>query len=101
MRIGYDQPLYLLPFDHRHSYLTGIFHFTAPLTADQRHAVTDSKEVIYEGFKQTLDRRVPVGSAGILVDEEFGAAVLREAAKRGYGKWARVFERAHAHVGAA
>lgn len=84
MRPGYNQPLYLLPFDHRHSYLTGIFRFTAPLTADQRDAVTDSKEVIYQGFKQALDRKVPVGSGGILVDEEFGAGILRDATRHGY-----------------
>lgn len=84
MRLGYDQPLYLLPFDHRHSYLTGIFHLTAPLTADQRKAVTDSKEVIYDGFRQAVGRAVPVASAGILVDEEFGAGILRDAAGRGY-----------------
>jgi len=84
MRLGYNQPLYLLPFDHRHSYLTGIFHFTAPLAADQREAVTDSKRLIYDGFKQALDRGVPVASAGILVDEQFGAGILRDAARQGY-----------------
>ncbi|MGH7572582.1 MAG: 2-deoxy-5-keto-D-gluconate 6-phosphate aldolase domain-containing protein [Gemmatimonadota bacterium] len=84
MSLGYNQPLYLLPFDHRHSYLTGMFHFTPPLTSEQYEAVTDSKQVIYEGFKQALGREVPVASAGILVDEEFGASILREAARNGY-----------------
>ena len=84
MRLGYSRPLYLLPFDHRHSYLTGMFHVTPPLTAEQREAVTDSKQVIYDGFQQALDHDVPAASAGILVDEEFGAGILRDATRNGY-----------------
>lgn len=84
MRLGYDQPLYLLPFDHRHSYVTGMFHCEAPLSADQRDAVADSKQVIYDGFRHALGHAVPVGSAGILVDEEFGADILRDAVRNGY-----------------
>ena len=33
MRIGYNRPLYLLPFDHRHSYESGMFgkfHLAGP-----------------------------------------------------------------------
>jgi myo-inositol catabolism protein IolC len=84
MSIGYDHPLYLLPFDHRHSYVTGMFHATPPLSAEVREAVVDSKRLIYDGFRQALDPGVPIGSAGILVDEEFGAAILRDASVRGY-----------------
>jgi hypothetical protein len=36
MTLGYRQPRYLLPFDHRHSCLTGMFDFTPPLTAVTR-----------------------------------------------------------------
>lgn len=84
MSLGYNRPLYLLPFDHRHSYLAGMFHLTSPLTAEQHEAVTDSKQVIYDGFRKALGREVPVASAGILVDEEFGGDILRDAAKNGY-----------------
>ena len=84
MRLGYDRPLYLLPFDHRHSYLTGMFHFTPPLTSEQHRVVTESKELIYDGFRQALREGVPPSSAGILVDEEFGAGILRDAARKGY-----------------
>ncbi|MBP7587090.1 MAG: DUF2090 domain-containing protein [Thermoanaerobaculia bacterium] len=81
---GYDRPLYLLPFDHRHSYLTGMFNATPPLTADECAAVIDSKRVIYDGFQQALGRELPLASAGILADEEFGAGILRDAARNGY-----------------
>ncbi|HEX5032591.1 MAG TPA: DUF2090 domain-containing protein [Candidatus Eisenbacteria bacterium] len=84
MNLGYDHTLYLLPFDHRHSYVSGMFHATPPLTASQREAVIDSKQVIYDGFREALRHDVPVASAGILVDEEFGTDILRDAARNGY-----------------
>jgi myo-inositol catabolism protein IolC len=109
MRIGYNQPLYLLPFDHRRSYLADMFHFTGVLTADEREMVTATKRLIYEGFKQALHRTVSVASAGILVDEEFGAGILRDATRHGYvtalstekSGSNEFFERAHAHAGAS
>jgi myo-inositol catabolism protein IolC len=84
MSLGYNRPLYLLPFDHRHSYLTGMFHASPPLTIDQRQAVIDSKRVIYDGFRQALLCGVPSNLAGILVDEEFGADILLDASRNGY-----------------
>lgn len=84
MKLGYNRPLYLLPFDHRHSYLTGMFHFTPPLTPDQRAAVVESKQIIYDGFRRALGHEVSTASAGILVDEKFGADILRNAARNGY-----------------
>lgn len=84
MSLGYNRPLYLLPFDHRHSYLTGMFHVTPPLTAEQYEEVVESKQVIYDGFRRALDRDVPIAGAGILVDEEFGADILRNAARNGF-----------------
>ena len=82
--LGYDQPLYLLPFDHRHSYISGMFGFEPPLTQEQRAAVADSKRLIYEGFEQAAVAGVQPGAAGILVDEEFGAAILHDARQRGF-----------------
>ena len=81
---GYTQPLYLLPFDHRNSYVTDMFHFTPPLTATQCATVIDSKQVIYEGFWQAVAGGVPMERAGILVDEEFGAGILHDAVARRY-----------------
>jgi myo-inositol catabolism protein IolC len=86
MKVGYSRPLYVLPFDHRHSYITGLFHFTSPtaLTQDQRAAVIDSKRVIYDGFREAIRTGLPKDRAGLLVDEEFGADILRDAAREGY-----------------
>jgi myo-inositol catabolism protein IolC len=84
MSLGYNRPLYLLPFDHRHSYVSGMFGFTPPLTADQHQAVAASKQLIYDGFRQTLGNEVPIRCAAILVDEEFGADILHDAITHGY-----------------
>ncbi|MDQ2931426.1 MAG: DUF2090 domain-containing protein [Gemmatimonadota bacterium] len=74
----------MLPFDHRHSYISGMYHFTPPLTAEQHAAVTASKQVIYDGFREAVANGLPKERAGILVDEEFGADILRDAVRRGY-----------------
>ena len=84
MNPGYDKALYLLPFDHRHSYVAGLFGFKPPLSAPQREKVIDSKQLIYEGFRQALAEGVPTEAAAILVDEEFGARILSDAHRRGF-----------------
>ena len=83
MSLGYDKALYLLPFDHRHSYVDGLFGFKPPLSASQSEEVVDSKQLIFEGFKQALAEGVPKEAAAILVDEEFGARILSDAHRRG------------------
>lgn len=84
MVTGYEKPLYILPFDHRHSYITGVFHWQEPLTPDQVAEIAASKQVIYDGFKAAVADRAVRDRAGILVDEAFGAALLRDAAAHGY-----------------
>jgi myo-inositol catabolism protein IolC len=84
MALGYDKPLYILPFDHRHSYGSEVFGFQEPMTAAQTAVVAHSKQVIYDGFRRAIEAGVPKERAGILVDEEFGAAILRDAVARGF-----------------
>ena len=84
MITGYEKPLYILPFDHRHSYITGVFHWQEPLTPGQVAEIVASKQLIYDGFKAAVVDSAVRDRAGILADETFGAAVLRDAAARGY-----------------
>jgi 5-dehydro-2-deoxygluconokinase len=84
MDIGYDRPLYILPFDHRASFEKGLFGFSPPLTAEQTATVAASKQVVYDGLKLALTKGVPREAAGILVDEQFGAAILRDARQNGF-----------------
>ncbi|HEY6270483.1 MAG TPA: DUF2090 domain-containing protein [Terriglobales bacterium] len=81
---GYDKPLYLLPFDHRGSFETGMFGWKGALTAEQTAQIAATKQVIYDGFKAAVAGGVPKQKAGILVDEQFGAAILHDAAAQGY-----------------
>ena len=82
--IGYDKPLYVLPFDHRGSFETKMFGWHGDLTAAQTAEIAAAKQVIYDGFKAAVDAGVPKEKAGILVDEQFGASILRDAAAQGY-----------------
>jgi 5-dehydro-2-deoxygluconokinase len=84
MTIGFDKPLYILPFDHRGSFQTKLFGWQGTLNQAQTAEVAGAKQVVYDGFKAALAAGVPREKAGILVDEQFGAAILRDAAKNGY-----------------
>jgi 5-dehydro-2-deoxygluconokinase len=84
MTIGFDRPLYILPFDHRGSFQTKMFGWKGTLTPEQTAQIAAAKQVIYDGFKAALAAGVPKEKAGILVDEQFGAAILRDAAAHGY-----------------
>ncbi len=82
--LGYIQPLYVLPFDHRHSFELKMFGWDEPLTAEQTAKITAAKELIYDGFKLAVAEGVPKDRACILVDEQFGARILRDAEARGF-----------------
>ena len=81
---GYDRPLYIQPFDHRGSFQTKMFGWQSPLSDAQTAEIAAAKRVIYDGFLAALAGGVPKEKAGILVDEQFGAAILRDAASREY-----------------
>src|SRR5271157_1691674 len=83
MTIGYDQPLYVLPFDHRASFSKELFGWQGPLSAEQTAQIAAVKRVIFDAVKAAVADGVPKQRAGILVDEQFGAAILRDA--RGEG----------------
>jgi 5-dehydro-2-deoxygluconokinase len=84
MTAGFDRPLYILPFDHRGSFQTKMFGWTGDLTPKQTAEIAATKQVIYDGFRAAVAGGVPKAKAGILVDEQFGAAILRDAAAHGY-----------------
>jgi myo-inositol catabolism protein IolC len=84
MSLGFDRPLYILPFDHRGSFEKGMFGWTGALTAEQAARITEAKQVIYDGFRAAVAHGVSKDKAGILVDEQFGAAILRQAKADGF-----------------
>lgn len=82
--VGFNQPLYILPFDHRASFQTKMFGWKGTLSPDQTAEIAATKQVIYDGFKAAIQAGVARQKAGILVDERFGTAILRDAATNGY-----------------
>ena len=81
--LGFNQPLYILPFDHRGSFQTKMFGWKGTLSPYQTAEIAATKQVIYDGFKAAIQAGVARQKAGILVDERFGAAILRDAATNG------------------
>lgn len=83
MGVGYNSPLYILPFDHRGSFQSKMFGWKGTLTGEQTSEIVATKSVIYDGFKTAVEGGVPRDHAGILVDEQFGADIIRDAVKSG------------------
>ena len=82
--IGFDKPLYILPFDHRGSFQKKMFGWNGDLTARQTQDIAAAKAVIYDAFLSAVQNGVPREKAGILVDEQFGSGILHAAAADGF-----------------
>jgi myo-inositol catabolism protein IolC len=83
MNLGYNKDLYVQPFDHRGSFQVKLFGWEGALTDAQTAEIAATKQVIYDGFKAAIAGGVSKEKAGILVDEQFGAAILRDAEAQG------------------
>jgi len=83
MKNPFVSPLLILPFDHRSSFAKGLLGFKMPLTNAQKKEVTELKKIVYEAFQLSLKKYSHFNWFGILLDEEYGASILREAKKTG------------------
>ena len=83
MALGYDRPLYILAFDHRGSFVKKFFGITGTPSAEETERIADAKTLIFEGARRALAGGLAAASAGVLVDEEFGAGVARAARAEG------------------
>ena len=79
--IGYNKPLYILPFDHRNTFTKALFGNIeiANLTADQIRVIQNAKQLVYEGFLYGTSLGIPKEYGAILADEQFGDAIIRKA----------------------
>src|SRR5437879_8528180 len=84
MTIGFDKPLYVLPFDHRATFHNKMFCWKGTPTPEQTATIAATKQVIYDAFQDAIASGVPKERAGILVDEQFGSAILRDCEKNKY-----------------
>ena len=79
-----QKELLILAFDHRASFLEKMFGIKGRQpTPEEKKQIEDYKKIIFEGFLLATKKTVPKEIAGLLVDEEYGTGVLREAKKEG------------------
>jgi fructose-1,6-bisphosphatase II len=71
--------LYILPFDHRGSFMKMFGFEEKTLTAEQVEKLKSYKMVIYEGMLEALKMGAPKDKAAILVDEQFGSEIHKAA----------------------
>lgn len=83
--LGFTRDLFIMPFDHRGSFQEKLFGIKgrAPNVEETRE-ISSYKKIIYEGFKKAVAAGVPKDKAGILVDEQFGSEILRDAKENGF-----------------
>jgi myo-inositol catabolism protein IolC len=81
--LGYDKQLYMLAFDHRASFSKNLLGIPGIPTPAEAARVSDAKLVIYEAFELALAGGVDPDTAGLLVDEQYGADVATRATRAG------------------
>lgn len=75
--------LYILPFDHRGSFMK-IVGASSPPTDEDVSKAREYKKIIYEAFKKSVSGGVPKENAGILVDEWLGKDILTDSKEQGF-----------------
>lgn len=76
--------LYILAFDHRGSFKKKMFGVSGRTETPEEFArFQDAKRLVWEGVQKALEKGAPRAAVGVLVDEEMGADVAREAKKAG------------------
>lgn len=83
MDLGYSGNLFVLAFDHRGSFKKKMFGISGQEPSlEEQERLQDAKRLVWEGFLAARDAGLPEG-AGILVDEELGTDIAREAHRLG------------------
>jgi myo-inositol catabolism protein IolC len=83
MGLGYDGKLYILAFDHRGSFQKKMFGIEGEPTPEQTATIADAKHLIYEGMLEAVNRGAEASATGVLVDEQFGGDIPRDAEEKG------------------
>jgi myo-inositol catabolism protein IolC len=83
MALGYDGKLYILAFDHRGSFQKKMFGIEGEPTPEETATIADAKHLIYEGMLEAVKRGAEASATGVLVDEQFGGDIPRDAKAKG------------------
>ncbi len=80
------ESLFILPFDHRNSFLKKMFGIEGrEPSSEEIEKAKELKNLIYMGFKWAVESGgVPKDSAAILVDDQFGEMIIKDAVASGY-----------------
>ncbi|HEX2234166.1 MAG TPA: DUF2090 domain-containing protein, partial [Thermoleophilaceae bacterium] len=83
MGLGYDGKLYFLAFDHRGSFQKKMFGIEGDPDEEQTRQIADAKHLIYEGLEKASEQGTDPAVTGVLVDEQFGGEIPRQAKEKG------------------
>lgn len=83
MEPGYEHKLFILAFDHRGSFQKKFFGIEGDPDPEQTAIIADAKHLIFEGVLQAVAAGAEAPVTGVLVDEQFGSDVPREARAAG------------------
>jgi myo-inositol catabolism protein IolC len=81
--LGYDKPLYMLAFDHRGSFQRDLLGIEGTPTEAEAERISETKRILFDAFTLAVEDGVDPATAGLLVDEQFGADIARKAKAAG------------------
>jgi 5-dehydro-2-deoxygluconokinase len=84
MSLGYDGKLFILAFDHRGSFQKKMFGIEGDPDEEQTQTISDAKHLIWEGMQKAAEQELDEAASGVLVDEQFGGDIPKEAKGRGF-----------------
>jgi 5-dehydro-2-deoxygluconokinase len=84
MSLGYDGKLFILAFDHRGSFQKKMFGIQGDPDEEQTRTISDAKHLIFEGMLAAAEKGLDEEASGVLVDEQFGGEIPKQAKERGF-----------------
>src|SRR5256714_11874700 len=84
MALGYDGKLFILAFDHRGSFQKKMFGIEGDPSEEQTQTISDAKHLIFEGMLAAAEKGLDEEASGVLVDEQFGGDIPKQAKEKGF-----------------
>jgi myo-inositol catabolism protein IolC len=84
MALGYDGKLFILAFDHRGSFQKKMFGIEGDPDEQQTKTISDAKHLIFEGMLAASEKGLDQEASGVLVDEQFGGDIPKQAKENGF-----------------
>ena len=82
--LGYNNRLYVLPFDHKTGLYKLLYGTMDEPNDQQKEEIKKFKQIIYHGFEKAIELGMPKDNCAILTDETYGEEVIRDAKAKGY-----------------